>query len=195
MLKYEIGQEVWVAAFEPRETSVTCPDCGGTGRLRVMFADDSIVSIDCAACGPGYNPPTGRIRVSDRRPVATRTTITGVEISDGKTEWRTGESYRVQEHNLFDNEADCLVRAREFAAEHDREERERVNRKEKDTKSWGWHAVYHRREIKSAERKIEYHTKKLAVASLKAKEAKASKPRDRPRDDGTAVDPDGEPGA
>lgn len=172
-MRYEIGQVVWIAAFEPRETSVECPDCGGTGRLRVMFADDSIVSVECAACGPGYNPPTGRIRVFDRHPVANCTTITGVAINAGKTEWRTAQSYIVKDENLFDNEADCLARAKELAAEHDRKERDRVNHKHRDGKSSGWNAIYHRREIKRAQEQIEYHTKKLAVANLKAKEAKA----------------------
>jgi hypothetical protein len=171
-MRFEIGQEVWITRYEPVETSVECEDCGGTGRLRVMFADDSIVSIDCANCGPGYNPPTGRKRVFDRTAVAFQTVITGVEVGRGKTEWRTAASYVVEDENIFDNEADCLARGKVLAAEADREERERVNRKEKDGKSWGWHAIYHRREIKRAQEQIEYHTKKLAVASLKAKEDK-----------------------
>lgn len=175
-MKYEIGQQVWRATFDSREAFVVCPDCAGTGRLRVMFADDTVVSIECAACGPGYNPPTGRIKVYDRQPAARLTTITGVEISAGKTEWRTSDSYIVQDEDLFDNEADCLVRAQAIATEYDRAERERVNKKEKDTKTWGWNAHYHRREIKDAQRRIEYHTAKLAVASLKAKEDKALLP-------------------
>ncbi len=171
-MRFQIGQVAWIATFEARETSIECPDCAGTGRLRVMFADDSVVSIDCSACGPGYNPPTGRIRVYDRSPSAKYTTITGVEVR-AKTEWRTADSYCVDDEDIFDNESDALSRAAEKAAEHDRAERDRVNHKEKDGKSWGWHAIYHRREIKSAHAKIEYHTKKLAVANLKAKEVKA----------------------
>jgi hypothetical protein len=169
-VKYEIGQEVWVASFKAHEAFIVCPDCAGTGRLRVMFADDTIVSIECSVCGPGYEPPTGRIRVYDRRPLAMGTTITGVEVRDGKAEWRTGYSYSVDEVNLFDNEAECLARAAELAAEHDREERDRINHREKPTKTWSWNAQYHRREIKEAKRRLEYHTAKLAVASLKAKE-------------------------
>lgn len=172
-MKYEIGQQAWMACFEAQEAYIVCPDCAGTGRLRVTFADDTTVSIECSACGPGYNPPTGRIKVYDRRPVARPVTITGVEITAGKTEWRTSASYIVQEENLFDNEADCLARAKVIAVEHDLAERDRVNHKEKPGKTWGWNAHYHRREIKEAQRRIEYHTAKLAVASLKAKEDKA----------------------
>lgn len=172
-MKYEIGQEVWQATWDAQPARVECPDCAGTARVRVMLPDDTIVSIECEGCRRGYEPSTGWLRVFDRKPIAKLVTIAGVEIENGKTEWRTSASYRVEECNLFDNEADAMTRAQAMAQEADREERDRVNQKERPLKSWAWHAHYHRREIKDAQRRIEHHTARLAVAN---KKAKADKP-------------------
>lgn len=175
-MKYQIGQEVWFATWAPTKTYVECPDCAGTGRIRVLMADDTMVSIECAGCSRGYEPPTGYIQVYNRQPRAKHTTVIGVEIRDGKTEWRTTETYCADDGDLFDNEADALERAQEKAAQHDREERERIAQKEKPTRTWAWNAHYHRREIKEAQRRIEYHTAKLAAANLKAKQERTKEP-------------------
>lgn len=173
-MKHEIGQVVWLASFEARTSYVTCPDCGGTGRLRVTFHDETQVSIECRNCSAGFDPPTGRVKVYDREPRAIEATITGAEIDGDKVEWRTNCHWRVPENEIFSNRADALFAAREKARQLDREERERVNRKEKDTRTWAWNASYHRRCIKEAQRQLEYHSAKLAVAVLKSKEDKAT---------------------
>lgn len=173
-MRFEIGQTAWRATYEGTEASVECPHCGGTGRLRVMFHDDTQVSIGCANCACGYDPPTGRVRVYDRRPIVRQVTITGVDVRDGVTEWRTFDSYCVKDEQMFDNEADAHKAAQTLAEEADREERERVATKAKDTRSWSWNASYHRKEIKRAQESIAHHTAKLAVASLKAKQKEAA---------------------
>ncbi len=173
-MKYQIGQQVWRAGWRAFENHVGCPDCGGTGRIRVTFHDETQVSIDCQRCGPGYNPPTGYVVVHDRKAMAISTIITGVEIVDTSINWRTADCYMTEDENLFDNEADCLARAAVMAAEADAQEREKIQKKEADTRTWAWNASYHRREIKEALKKIEYHTAKLNVAAIKAKAAKTT---------------------
>lgn len=168
-VKYKVGDEVWLATFEVSPAYITCPDCGGTGRLRVILADESIVSIGCRNCSCGYDPPTGRIKVYDRKPRAELTEITGCEIEGAKIEWKTRASYRVPEDELFDTEAAAMAVAKAKAEQFDRDERNRVNQKEKDTHTWAWNASYHRKCIKEAERLIAYHTAKLNVAKVKAK--------------------------
>lgn len=173
-MRFEIGQQVYRATWEAREAHVFCPDCGGTGRLRVTFHDETQVSIECRNCAAGYDPPTGYVRVYDRQPRALLSTITGVEIQGTETRWRTSESYIVDDDKLFLDEESALAKAKEIAAEHDRADREKVFQKEKDTRTWAWNATYHRRCIKDAQRQIEYHSAKLAVAVVKAKETKAA---------------------
>lgn len=168
--QYEIGQQIWEATWEATQAYVACPDCAGTARVRVMLPDDTIVSVECQGCCKGYEGSDGRIMVYDRQPLAQLVTITGVEIENDKIEWRTDRSYRVTEDHLFESEAHALVAAQAMAAAADREERERVNSKENPLKSWAWNAHYHRKCIRDAEKQISYHTARLAVAKVKAKE-------------------------
>lgn len=168
--KFEIGARLWWPRCQREATSVECPDCGGTGRLRVIFHDETTVSIGCANCAIGYDPPTGRVRVHDRTPRVEQVRIVGLEIrADGSVEYRTSHSYNVSEDMLFSDHEAAMERAEELAVEADREDRERVATKERDTRTWAWNASYHRGEIKRLRRDIERHEAKLAVASLKVK--------------------------
>jgi ribosomal protein S27E len=173
-MKYEIGQKLWLASWDSSEDYVRCPDCGGTGRLLVTFHDETTVSIECAGCASGYNPPTGYVRVYNRRAKALPVIITGVEVRDGKTEWRTNSHYCPDEADLYDNENDCLAGALLKAQKADQEEREKIGAKEKPTRTWAWNASYHRKEIKRCKESIEYHERKLAAANLKARSEEAS---------------------
>jgi ribosomal protein S27E len=174
-MRFAVGDVIWVGDFQPMAADlVTCPDCGGTGRLRVIFHDEVQVSIACANCSAGYNPPTGSIIVHREKVSARQAIVTGLEVHDQKTRWHvdgTSNSYRiVDDEQAFDNEADALAFAQKLAAKHEQQQRDRIGQKEKETRSWAWNASYHRREIKEAQRKIEYHSSKLAVAAIKAKE-------------------------
>ena len=175
-MKYNVGDSVWHPTWHTTENYVTCPDCGGTGRIRVIFHDDSQVSVECRNCGPGYNPPTGRIKVYDRKPDAQYVIITGMELTseDGisKILYNCSNAWHVSQEDLFDNSEDASAAAIQKCLELDKKDRDKVLRKEKDTRTWAWNASYHRNCIKKAEKDIAYHTDKLNVASLKAKEDK-----------------------
>lgn len=169
-IRFQIGDPVFVATFEAHETWIECPDCAGTGRIRCMLPDDTMVSIECECCRRGYEGPFGRLLVYERKPFVCETVISGIEMREDGIEWRTRCSYLVKDANIFASRDDAMRRAEEIAAEQDRAERERIATKEKNTKSWAWNVHYHRREIREAEKRIAYHKAKLAVASLKAKE-------------------------
>ncbi len=179
-MRYSIGDTAWRATFDRSPREVACPDCGGEGRLRVTFHDETQVSIECRNCARGYDAPTGRVLIYDGGiGRAERVVISGVEAD------ADGEKYRVSvgQHaywsiplaELFDDEVAALARAATLAAEHDEAERHRVFKKEKDTRTWAWNASYHRRCIEKAKKDITYHEAKLAVASVKAKEEKSTK--------------------
>lgn len=177
-MRFEIGQKIWVAEFSPLAPEyVTCPDCGGTGRLRVTFHDETQVSIDCRNCAAGYEPPTGRIVVHRQKASARVATVTGVEMNGRETRWHvdgTASGYRiVDDDEAFTTEADARAFAERKAREWEERERAKIFQKEKDTQTWAWNASYHRRCLKEAQRQVEYHTSKLNVAALKAKEQSA----------------------
>lgn len=178
-MKYKIGDQVYRLTFESREDSVECPDCGGTGRLRVTFHDETTVSIHCANCAAGYDPPTGRVKCYSRTPEAELATISGVEINGSKIEYKLYSGlhsyWLVEEDEICTDHADAMKRAQALADKATEEERARIFRKERDTRTWAWNASYHRNQIKDAQKRIEYHTAKLNAASLKAKQDKATK--------------------
>lgn len=172
--RFKIGDYAWLATWDTREEFVTCPDCGGTGRIRVIFHDDTQASIGCGNCAPGYDPPTGRVRIYARSPRAERVHINGMEAGPDGVRWRLDypdSRYRIADDaDLFDDER----AAKDYAAKKcdalDAEDRAKVQNKQKATHTWAWNASYHRREIKEAERRLAYHKAKLAVAAIKAKE-------------------------
>lgn len=169
--KFQISSQAWLATFESSEAYVTCPDCGGTGRIRAILYDDTIVSIPCEGCTRGYDPPTGTVPVYDRTARAELVTVIGLTVeTDGKLEYRTTGRWCVPEEDLFETEAGALEAARAMAARMDEEQRARVSAKEMPLKSWAWHVHYHRDCIRRAEKDIAYHSAKLNAAKVKAKE-------------------------
>lgn len=169
-MKYQIGQALWWGSFEMEAIHITCPDCGGTGRLRVTFHDETQVSIDCRNCCCGYDPPRGYLVVYERKPRARLSTVTGVEVNADGARYHTNDCYIVEEKDLFENKADAELSAQTKADQATKDERERIANKEKPTRTWAFNASYHRQCIKRAQKDIEYHTAKLAVAAIKAKE-------------------------
>ena len=174
-MRFEVGQMIWIGNFSSHTSSYeTCPDCGGTGRMRVTFHDDTQVSIECRNCSQGYDPPSGRILVYNPVARAQHVAITGLEIEGGKTRWHVnshGSGYIIiDDDQAFDTEHEALISAKSRAADYVKEQQDRIFSKEKDSRSWASNASYHRKCLKEAQRQIEYHSAKLAVAVIKAKE-------------------------
>lgn len=168
--KFAIGDGCWRATWTSRQYPVTCPDCLGSGRLRVIMGDESVVSIECAGCQRGYDAPTGTVLIYERKPRAEAGTVRGMEITGEKIEYIVNDGWRVLEADLFDNEQAALALATIRATEEDKRELDNIQQKEKPTHTWSWNAHYHRREIKDAERRLTYHRSKLEVAARKVRE-------------------------
>lgn len=175
--KFTLGQQVWRPTFESSEKWIECPDCGGTGRLRVTFHDETTVSIDCQNCSVGYDPPTGKVRIYERKPEAYMGTVSGIEMEPDKVTYKIysgghGSYWLVSEDDLSTDRDEALAKAQVRADEAAAEELARIARKEKDTRTWAWNASYHRKAIKEAQRNLDYHTRKLAAANLKVRDEK-----------------------
>lgn len=174
-MRFEVGQQIWIGEFSPLAPDYeTCPDCGGTGSLRVTFHDDTQVSIECRNCAAGYDPPTGKIIVYRHQGGARLATVCGFENAHGATRWHVDGSdcsYRlIDDDQAFEAEADALAWAKAREGKYEEEQRGKIFSKEKDTRTWAWNASYHRNIIKRAQKDIEYHTAKLNAAKIKAKE-------------------------
>ncbi len=169
-MKYELGQEVWWARYDAVETSIECPDCAGKGHIGLIMGDGQVVTIDCQNCHVGYESfSRGHIKTHARTARAEKTTITGMDVTSTKVEYRVPGSYIVKEDRLWETEEAALEMAQILADKDSDEELKKLGRKENDTKSWAWHVTYHRRCIRRSQEEIEYHNKKLDVAGEKAK--------------------------
>lgn len=178
---FKIGDKVWRASHGTAEKKVLCPECFGKTYLTVILGDDSRVNIPCVACSRrdqySYEEySTGYVYYYEWFSKPELLEITGIEINPGNIEYRshtgTGSWYSLKEEDIFLTEEEAKVRANELSAQHNQEELEKINRKEKHNRTWAWNLHYHRDCIKRAERDLAYHKSKFEVAKLRSKEEK-----------------------
>ena len=171
----KIGTEVFVARWGYKEESEPCPECLGKRFLTVILGDDSRVTIDCAGCAAGYEPPRGVVKSTKRYPEVLTGTITGMEIKHGQLKYRTDSSYSVESVNIFLNREDAMRRAEEIAIEETKSAHEYlIVQKQNRNRTWAWNVHYYREKIRDAEKDIKLYTEKLAVALPKVREEKAA---------------------
>ena len=173
---YSIGDKVWYAGRESKIERVTCPECFGKKYLTVILGDDSKVTIDCAGCAAGYDPPKGYVEYYKQFFNVSEITIDGVEMDRQKVQYKFGGSlcsYHIADgEDVFSSKEAAEARAKELAEEHNKQELERIHRKEKNNRTWSWHVHYYRKMIRNAKKEIERAEQKLDAAKAKVKEEK-----------------------
>ncbi len=168
-MKYNIGDVAWFAGCKSVERSVVCPDCFGQKALTVIKGDGSQVSIDCG-CRHGCEGSRGYYTYWTWTVYAHQITIQRIEVNGQEVRYGHDDCYSCSESELFDTKEDAEKRAAELAEQHEKEELEKIYRKDKHNHTWAWHVRYHRESLKEAQRQLEYHSAKLNVAKEKAKE-------------------------
>lgn len=169
--KFKIGDSVWIPRFNMVDKPVVCPDCLGRKALTVIMGDDSKVSIECTGCSQGYDPARGYIVLHEWKPTIEPTTVDTIKLNGDGWLYSGNRFYEQPESGVFATDAEAMARAVEMGKAHEADELDRLeNRKENTRRTWAWNATYHRRELKEAQRRVEYHSSKLNVAKAKAKE-------------------------
>jgi hypothetical protein len=177
--KYNIGDIVWCGEWKSYEKWEKCPDCGGTKTLRVTLFDDTEYVIPCETCKHGYEGPYGVVKHYAYSTIARELVVQGMELgcfSDEKDIWQyklglEGSCYRqVPENELFMDEQSALNFALAKGRQMEIAEAARVFLKDKPSHTWAWHVTYHRREIKEAQRRLDYSLRALGIAKEKSKE-------------------------
>ena len=169
--KFAIGNRVYKSCFETmKQVWIECPDCCGSGRLKVVLGTGEEVQIACECCARGYEGSPGKILIYKASAKAELVTITGLDIRDGEANKYYHSPHFVSgDDNLFFSEADAMAQANEKAEAHRINQERQIERKVRADKKWAWHVTYHRRQIKEMEKRIEYHRGALAVADKKVK--------------------------
>lgn len=167
-MKYNIGDSVWFGTYDTHGHRVTCPDCAGSGKLKVTFADGVECLFECGCCSRGYEGSVGWVTQYEKSPKIEGLTITGVEIRTECIVYHCG-SWVIEESKLHHDADSALAYATGLKEEEERVANEPRFSKHQDRKSYGWNAHYHRKCIKQKEQELEYHRNALSVCATQAK--------------------------
>jgi hypothetical protein len=140
------------------------------------MGDGEQVQIPCRCCEEGLLPQ-GHVREYEWSPQTVEAAITGLEVNGKKVEYHIGGqcSYRCfDEGAVFDTEDEALAYGQIKAAEQEIDETERRQSKQKDYRSWAWHATYYRKEIRRLEKQLAEARERLGIACTKAKGCEVS---------------------
>jgi hypothetical protein len=175
MTHFNIGDTAYHAHAGLEHIWITCPECLGSGRLRVILGDESEVSIACVCCERGYEGSPGKIRTCAFQAAAQTVIVAGIDshiTPEGtNTVYKFGDGYYSEQNNLFATLDGALARAAVLAQEHQAEEAKRLKYKENQQKTWAWHVSHWRREIRLAKETIARCEARLAMAPKNSKEA------------------------
>lgn len=174
MKTYNIEDRVWHANRSSTQEKLICPECFGKLYLTVILGDDSQVTIDCAGCAAGYDPPKGYVTYWKQDINVTQVIIDRVEINPDYVEYgfdKVGCTHHIaKDTDLFSTKEEAEVRARELAEEWNKEQLANIHRKEKNHRNWSWHVHYYRNMIRRAEKEIERAKEQLDAAKAHVKE-------------------------
>lgn len=115
------GDMVFAADSEYSENWLSCPDCLGTLKWLVVFADDDSVEVPCQTCKSGWNPPNGKIKTQIWKPKVSRYTVGSVRFNDTDKkpfsymceETGVGSGRIYYDEDLFTEEEPAMERAQE----------------------------------------------------------------------------------
>ncbi len=121
--RFSKGDVVYSAYTEYSANWVSCPDCLGTLKWAVVFADGEMVEVPCQTCKRGYEPPTGKIDTQMWKPVVRKVTIGAIRY-DGERKEEEQFSYMCEEtgvgsgrvyydKDLYKIEMDAIIRSKQ----------------------------------------------------------------------------------
>lgn len=159
-IPFPIGEPIWWVGYGVKKEWVECPECAGTKVLTLIQGNGEKVTIDCACCSRGYEPPHGVIERTVYEHTPTRFIPGRVEISGGVI--RYSESgpdaacYRiVRVDELFSDRDECeaaCVQLNEDRAKQDAELAVRNLASKRREMAWSVH--YWGRKVKELERDL-----------------------------------------
>lgn len=163
--KYQIGQEVFAARYEPREVEQQCPDCLGRKQWSVETPTGEKFEIPCGTCGYAYGCfASGVVKVPKVFPIVLTLTVGSIRIdTDDKEspvgymclETGVGSGTIWNEADLFVDRTKAQAKADKLAAQEtrvieDRAEFSRQEERKKQRRKPSWE----KRKIKELETEL-----------------------------------------
>jgi hypothetical protein len=173
-IPFSIGQQIWWVGNGYTEVLETCPECAGQKALTLIQGNGEQVSLACACCSCGYEPPSGVIKkiVYRHKPekfTPHRVSTNGNEITYSQADpSATAYSY-VHVKDLFASEAECLVRCVELNEKRTKEQEEcAIANLASKRRNMAWSVHYWGRLVRDLEDKLVRAKACLAVSKDKA---------------------------
>jgi ribosomal protein S27E len=168
---FEIGQNYWAPRHHAELVTLPCPACKGTRIVAIVYGDEH-VSVDCEACGKGFEGPQGTITEYDFTPKAERFVIASVDsLYNGRWSVRseTGQTSNFDE--LCETEEAALaISAVKCAEQHESNMRSRMHGRSRAANAT-WSVSYHKKCIVDLERQLAWHTARINAGKVKKEKA------------------------
>lgn len=124
--KFNKGDIVYSAESSYVNKIISCPDCLGTLKWIIVFADGEAKEIECQTCKRGWESASGKITYQEWSPTVSKVTIGSIKYDgDSKqpfsymcVETGIGSGRVYYEEDLFDN----FEEAMKFAVEKNQEQ-------------------------------------------------------------------------
>ena len=169
--KFNIGDTVYIPVAGSTAMLIDCPECLGSGKLTCILGNGDKVKFDCDCCKYSFSS-TGKIRTYKYHASVEPFKITGIELTNQTVEYRSGTSCcytKRNEKDLYSDRDEALAMAEIKVAEHEVEQEKKIlDKKDVARESWAFNVSYHRRIIERLETDLEYHRRKLGIATEKA---------------------------
>jgi uncharacterized protein YbaR (Trm112 family) len=168
-IPFDIGEQVWWVGRGHHEEWITCPECNGDKALTLIQGNGEKVSINCACCSLGYEPPTGTIKRNyyhfEPQEFICRTA--DLSFDDFRYTNNYGDNVNVKD-SLFKTKEECQKRCEELNAEKEKDEERRllVNTESK-RRDMAWSVHYWGRKVGDLKKELEFAQKRLSACKQK----------------------------
>lgn len=175
---YNIGDTFWYSTWETKGVQDPCPVCAGKKKITIIDGYNEVYTIECEYCRRGFETTGWVVERYERVASVEQVVITGLNIHGNDPDnWHYGirawsddvHVQRMAYHNrLFATQEIAVEVAASEIERLAREEEEKFYKKDKTNKRWSWHLGYYKRELKDAQRKMDYANKKMQwIKSIK----------------------------
>ena len=121
--KYSVGDTIYVFGVNYAKKTMQCPDCLGTKKWSITFADGHSEDCPCYTCARGYEGPHGVVYYSQWVPSVDKYIVKDVQYGSQGAEYLVDYSYTAddgryytstrifRDSEIFDNELEAGVAA------------------------------------------------------------------------------------
>jgi len=170
--EFKVGDTIYVSHFRQRDVEIDCPVCFRKKIVTLTLGNGDFVELPCEYCKSGYEGPRGYVKENRVNANVESLVITEIQISltdKGKEVDYCCGCHLYHQNDVFNNKKDALKESERKAIEHNLEQETKAElAKSKPDKSYSWNAGYHMREVKKAQKQVEYHTKMAKICRSKS---------------------------